>query len=115
MVPAMRLFAFLTSPQRAKHLAEVAIAVARRCRGEVLDRCERRAAYMTAAEARGYIRARAAAVVFAEVQQALAVDARLDAKAADEVLDQATEAVVELVHASVLQQRSRSFARRRAA
>jgi hypothetical protein len=32
-----------------------------------------------------------------------------------ELLDQATAAVVELVHATVLQQRSRGFARRRAA
>ena len=98
-----------------RHLAEVAVLIARRSRGEVLDRCERRAALMSAAEARGYIRARAGAVIYPQVQQALAADRVLDASAAAELLDQATEAVVELVHTTVLQQRSRGFARRRAA
>ncbi|MBI3463527.1 MAG: hypothetical protein HY000_10785 [Planctomycetes bacterium] len=111
----MRLLNFLASAHRAKHLAEVAIAVARRCRAEVLERCERRAVYMSAAEARGYIRARAAAVICPEVERTLAADSLLDAQAAAELLDQATEAVVELVHATVQQQRSYGFARRRAA
>jgi len=111
----MRLLAFLASAQRANHLAEVAIVIARRCRAEVLDRCERRAVQMSAAEARGYIRARAAAVVDPEVRQTLRTDTVLDRTAAAELLDQATEAVVELVHATVSQQRSRGFARRRAA
>jgi hypothetical protein len=111
----MRLLNFLASAHRAKHLAEVAIAVARRCRADVLQRCERRAVYMSAAEARGYIRARSAAVICPEVERTLAVDLLLDAKSAGELLEQATEAVVELVHASVLQQRSYAFARRRAA
>lgn len=115
MDPPMRLLGFLASAQRAKHLAEAAIAIARRCRAEVLERCERRAVQMSAAEARGYIRARAAAVVYPEAQLTLTADSLLGVTATTELLDQATEAVVELVHVSVLQQRSRSFARRRAA
>jgi len=110
----MRLIGFLANARKAKHLAEVAVVVARRCRTEVFERCERKAIYMGAAEARGYIRARAAAVIHAEAARMLHVDAQLDASQATELVHQATEAVVELVHATLMQ-RTRGVVRRRAA
>lgn len=96
-----------------KETSELAARIAPRCHAAVWARVERRAPSMRLSEARGYIRARAAAVVHAQVNAELN-HTRRDVSRAD-LMSLATDKVVTLVFRELLAVPPRQKELRRAA
>ena len=68
----MGLFSFLDLTGSTKQLRELCAQIAPRCRAAVWDRVQHRVTTMRLSEARGYIRARSAAVIHDRVNAELA-------------------------------------------
>lgn len=76
---------------------QLARDVAERCRHDVWDRVWRRVATMEAAEARGYVRARAAMVVSREVEWVAVQSTNLSETRRERLFDQALVCVTQLI------------------
>jgi hypothetical protein len=96
-------------------MARLAERIADRCQAAVWERICRRAPGMAVAEARGYIRARAAAVVHAEVESALAEQPVIARAWRSRLVEMVTEEVVRAALATLFRMEHRPAAMRRAA
>ena len=90
----MGLLETILRARTARQLQRLALLVAERSLDGVRHRLHPMAHSMTPAEARGYVRARAAAVVTHEVDHALSVEGRIPTWGRGELLRQATGHVV---------------------
>ena len=90
----MGLLETILRPRTARQLQRLALQVAERSLEGVRHRLNPLAHTMTPAEARGYVRARAAAVVTREVDYALSLEGRTPTWGRGELLRQATTQVV---------------------
>lgn len=90
----MGLLETILRPRMARQLQRLALLVAERSLEGVRHRLNPLAHTMTPAEARGYVRARSAAVVTREVDHALSIEGRIPAWGRGELLRQATSHVV---------------------
>jgi hypothetical protein len=90
----MGLLETILRPRIARQLQKLSLIIAERSLEGVRHRLNPMAYSMTPAEARGYVRARAAAVVTHEVDHAMSVEGRLPAWGRGELLRQATSHVV---------------------
>ena len=88
----------LFARQRDDHrLVAIAESVASRCRHLIWQRVGQRIPTMVPAEARGYVRARGAAVIQRHVDQALFNESRLKPSQQDRLIELATDAVIRLI------------------
>jgi len=90
----MGLLETILRPRMTRQLQRLAVQVAERSLDGVRHRLNPSANSMTPAEARGYVRAKAAAVVTREVDLVLSVEGRIPAWGRGELLRQATNHVV---------------------
>lgn len=95
--PRMKLAQFLTAPRIARRVARLTHEVTEQSREAVRARLGDHAMEMSLAEARGYVRARAAAVIHRVADAALADQRPLPAWARDQLVAQATDRVVQQV------------------
>ena len=102
----------LFTSQRPEILAD---KVASRSRQAVWDRVSHRIHSLSGAEARGYIRARAAAVIEPEADRLIRKEGGRAASLREKILRDATESVIRLVIEQVQISRQRAAAVRRAA
>ena len=86
----------------ARRLSELASQIARRCHEALWNHVEQRTVKMSIGEARGYIWAKAAEIVEAEVDELLRQERKLADWARTELLADAKLQVVELVLADAL-------------
>jgi hypothetical protein len=86
-----------------------------RCELAVWDRASERAAAMSPAEARGYIRARAATVVHLQVERALQLRSRTEPELHELLFDWVKRDVVRQIHRRLLNTRHAVVERRKAA
>src|SRR6185295_18385716 len=93
---AMGLFSFLDFGGGTKQLRELSARIAPRCRAAVWNRVQDRVTTMRLSEARGYIRARSAAVVHSHVDAELAGSVAIAISRA-ELVALVTETVATLV------------------
>jgi hypothetical protein len=100
-LPISRAFRILFPWHQITVVERVAGEVARECRGELWRKVQSRAADMSVAEIRGYVRARAAALVAAEVQRPVA-SAPLEPALRTAIAERAVEQLVNLVVRDVL-------------
>ena len=80
--------------RRGDYLQDVAAGIASQNRPEIWERVWRRARTMGLAEASGYIRARSAGVIHAEVDIAISRDPNLDPSERDQLIRLATDIAV---------------------
>ena len=111
----MHLNQILPFRRSRKDLPATADRIAACCQEGVWQRIGQRAASMRLAEARGYIRARAAAVVSVEVDRATAADAELSRDDAETLRRLTSEVVVSRVIREMLNGRRRAGTTRKAA
>jgi len=97
----MGLLELVTTSRRARQVRKLAAVVADRSLPAVLERLAPHIHDMSSPEARGYIRARAAAVVHREASLVLSMEGRLPAWGHTEVIRQATSLVVQQLAADV--------------
>jgi hypothetical protein len=86
-----------------------------RCEPAVWDRAGDRAIAMSAAEARGYLRARAAAVAEVQVDRAMQIRSRSEPTFRQLLLDGVKNEIVRQLHKRILNARHPAIERRRAA
>ena len=96
-----------------RQVSALASDLAQRSAATVWQRVGHRVSTMTSAEARGYIRARAAEVIHAEVERLLQFEPGLRGWAHEALVAQATEGVIEQTLNEM--QRSRTHSKQRAA
>jgi len=101
--------------RRDEMLSELAGEIAHRSRAAVWERISHRAGRMGLSEGRGYIRARAAAVIAVEVDRALSTETSIDAGQRVALAQRATGRVVRLVIRDLLTGRPAAAVLRRAA
>lgn len=114
----MGFFANLRSWRRApspREIASLIKTIVDRCEPTVWESVNARAILMGPAEARGYIRARAAAVVGNQVELALRSHANWHAAAQTMVLEATTDGIVRQIHHRLLNARRPAAQRRLAA
>jgi hypothetical protein len=98
------------------HKPEVlADKVASRCRQPVWNRVSHRMHELNGAEARGYVRARAAAVIEGETDLLIAEEGVKAARHRDQILHAAGESVIRLILEQAQIRRQSSISKRRAA
>jgi len=102
----MRWLRFLLPIRQDARLAELAGRIAARNRPDIWERVYRRARTMDMAEARGYVRARVAAVIQPEVELALARSPKLAGRQRLRLVCLATEAAVTDAVAQLVAERS---------
>ena len=90
----MGLLETILRPRTSRQLQRLSVQIADRCLDAVRVRLNPLAYSMTPAEARGYVRARAAAVVSREVDLTVSMEGRLPAWGRTELMRQATSHVV---------------------
>jgi hypothetical protein len=106
----MGLLQLTTLWRPSERLAEIARQIAERSRQEVSQRVLGGTGGMSAAERRGYIRARSAAVIHREVDQAMLQQPALRAVDRPALLQLATDAVITVVASSTPPARRRRVA-----
>ena len=99
----------------ARELEKFVTALVGQCEAGAWQRVEGRTSRMSPAEARGYIRARSAAVVHAQVQHALRMRPNWPATTATAVLEQTANETVRQIHRRLLNLRHPIVERRQAA
>lgn len=90
----MGLLETILRPRTVRQIRRLSLQIAERSLEAVRQRLNPHAQWMSAAEARGYVRARAGAVVAREVAQTLTIEGRLPEWGRVELLQQATSHVV---------------------
>lgn len=93
----MRLLQHLTRWISNGQLKEIAALIAERSQREVARRVCERIANMPTAERRGYVRARASAVVLREIENALLEDQRLELADRHSLAELAVELLIDTV------------------
>ena len=106
----MGLLQLLSLGNPTERLSGIAQRVAERSQREVAQRVAGRTAGMSAAERRGYIRARSAAVVQRECDVALAENRHLRAADRDVLVELATNAVIAALSSATVTSRHRQAA-----
>jgi hypothetical protein len=106
----MGLLQLLSLWRSTERLTEIAQRVAERSQREVAQRVAGRTAGMSAAERRGYIRARSAAVIQRESDVALAENRQLRAADRAALVELATNAVIAAVPSATVTSRQRKAA-----
>src|ERR1051325_6503225 len=98
----MNLWDLLLPHRTGRLQARLANEIAQRSRAEVWQRVEHRARTMRLAEARGYMRARAAEIIHREVDHALACQHGHASLNREQILNQSTDLVVTLLFRDLL-------------
>jgi len=111
----MNLWELFLPGRTARRQARLANEIAQRCRVDAWSRIERRATGMRLAEARGYMRSRAAEIIHREVDQALACQNVTDGLNREELVNQTTDLLVALLFRELLHVPARYRPLRRAA
>jgi len=93
----MRSLTWLLDFSKRRRIAEAAAAIAQASQNLVWQRVSARSATMRASEARGYIRARAAQVIWSQVDLYLAHQRALGADSRGELIDLATTETLHMV------------------
>ena len=106
----MGLLQLLSIWRPSDRLAEIATQIAGRSQDAVAERVSGRTAGMSAAERRGYIRARSAAVIHREVDKTMLQQPHLQADDRTALLQMATETVVTAVACETAAARKRRVA-----
>jgi len=110
----VRLTRLLVTMRGAKRIGELADQIARRSQDPLWQRVGRRAATMTPAEAKGYIRAWSAEVIVAQIDLARVAHRELSEADESRLTTAARERVVEMLLSRIRAARSREAARRAA-
>ncbi len=98
----MYLLNFLTSRRTQREIARLANDVARRSRLAVWEQVYHQVGTMTAAEARGYVRARAVSALYVEVQSVFDRHQEWNSTHRASLLAQAKDKIVHLIMSDML-------------
>jgi hypothetical protein len=111
----MAMFGAFGRRRIERRVTQLAGEIARRSRQDVWHRVHHRIGPMSLAEARGYIRARAAEIVHDQTQAAMEQPSGVPARYRERLLDEATELVIQFVLADLLKLSQQHFLRHRRA